>query len=333
MVTRRGFLWGARNMVLASSVLPLRGMARLATDSPGDDGQLLIIRVNGGMDTTLGLNPWVDPRPDPRDLYLDEDYPVLFHAKGTDIHLGPSAYALESHARDVSVVGGIFMGTGDLGHDAHRNYMATGLMERNRPHFIAWPAQEASRTLGERVPVIFNEELEIVDLTGAHRAHVDSFSRPGGGVREKVVARASSFATGTTAFAVALDALEKRRRRGETNPLGGRLQWLRERVGDNLNPEHLALAALAQGQASFAQIDWTDFPGLDTHTNFPGRHQSTQRQVWERVASLITLMKEMPYGETDRPLFPDYLTLMVTSEFSRPPLPQQPRRQGPQPPG
>ena len=284
-------------------------------------GNLLIIRINQGMDSTLGLNPWLGPRPDPRDLFLDEDYPVLPQAGGSDIHLGPSAQSLEAHARDVSVVSGIYTGSeDDLGHEAHRRYMATGFLERNYPHFIAWPAQLEGIRLGKRVPVIFSDELEVVDLSLAQRVHVGSFVGQAMGENERAVLRASGFSDGVTSFAKGLRSLASRNLGGRGTLLVNRLSWLREEVGGNLEPEHVALGAMSLGLVHFAQIDWNDFPGLDTHRNFPGRHQRFQRQAWDRVGTLLNVMKKTPYKDTGQFLFPDHTTLAVTTEFSRPPF-------------
>ena len=290
-------------------------------------GGLLVIQVYGGMDATVGLNPWMDARPDPADLFLDPNYEVLPYVRGTDIHLGPSAHALAAHASDLAVVNGIFMATEDIGHFAAQNYMATAEMTGGTPHFIARLAERDGGRRRNKESILFNNDLRTYGVDGVTKIHVSPFigrRRTTDGA-EEIIETFGSFFTDTSPFAQSYEALkrdiEERKVLSQTHgglDIFSQIRKLRDKVG-TLRPEHGAVASFASGYARFAQINWGDI-SVDTHTNFEANHQRQQKLVWERLSSLISLLKETPFLDTDIPLFPDLVTLVATTEFSRPPF-------------
>ena len=117
------------------------------------------------MDCTLGLNPWVMAPPKSSDLFLDANYNFKTAVRGTEINLGPSAYALERHVQNLAVINGVFMGPTDLGHPASQNYVTTSKGSPNVPHFIAEIAEFFRKTSNEKQEtILFNADLKTFDL-------------------------------------------------------------------------------------------------------------------------------------------------------------------------
>ena len=304
------FLSSSAKALVASS-LPLK--LSFSQEEPLPK-QLLIIRVYGGMDCLLGLNPWVESRPHPRDLYLGRDYDVAQGPRGSEFNLGPSALPLREYALDFSIVNGVFMGANDLGHTSLENYMTTATMTTSSPHFIARPATHEYHRTGERQRLLFNGGLRTFGLEGLTEVHTSSLI----GQREErspLPEEINLFSKGTSSFSLARNALFGADERIRAL---SRLKSIEENE-NRLDVEHAVVASFASGYAHFAQIDWDDF-NLDNHSNYISRHRENQRGVWTRLTRLLSLLKETPYLDTDIPLFPELLTLMVTTEFSRPPF-------------
>ena len=324
-MNRREFLKHGNTFILGASALS--GLASLfpggvlaASGARKDDSLphlFLIVRVRGGMDSTLGLNPWLGQRPDPADLYLDRDYEVLASVGATEIALGPSALPLRPHVGDIAVVGGVFMGPNDLGHSAAENYMATAKAKPNAPHFIAELAEcYRQYRLDKREAVLFNGSLNTFDLTQLARLPIQPLLESGaeegiGGGIPRLTALNSAFAKAHSTLLKFSGSETKRRLETLLDDL--RLSH------DELLAEHAVVASFAADHARFGQIDW-DYFELDAHENFIGTHQRVQRIVWGRLASLIDLMKNTAYLDTQIPLFPNLVTLLVTTEFSRLPF-------------
>ena len=107
----------------------------------------LNIRIGGGMDSTLGLDPWIGPRPDAGDLHSGSKLRNLgFGGRNRHRSWVPPHCRWSPHIHDLAVVNGIFMGPDDLGHPAAETYMTTAKSNpRASPTFVAELAENFPR--------------------------------------------------------------------------------------------------------------------------------------------------------------------------------------------
>ena len=326
-MNRRLFLKNSGNLVLGSSALS--GLASIFPNSVLGAIPLaepphffLVIRVHGGMDSTLGLNPWLLERPDTKDLYLDQSYETLASVDGTEINLGPSALGLRPHVQDLSVINGIFMGTTDLGHPSAQNYITTAKTSPNAPHFIAELAENYRLYKADkRETVLFNGGLNTFDLDQLSRLPLQLLvgndsglpygDNPNSNAEHIPLLTGINSAFGAAHNSLILD-LEKKRR------LDTILASFKNE-SDELLPEDGVVASFASDFARFAQVDWNEQGALDSHINFIDNHQQGQKNVWDRVSSLIEKLKKTTYLNSETPLI-NMTTVAVITEFSRLPF-------------
>jgi hypothetical protein len=293
-----------------------------------DRHMFLNIRAWGGMDVVLGLNPWTKATPDPLDLYLDDGYSVRQRVGGTQIALGPSAFALERHARSLAVLNGVFMGATDLGHPSAQNYVTTAKGSPNVPHFTAELAEFfRKRKQDKSETVLFNAEMKTFDFNELTRLPLQRLAQL---AAEKTAANASSslkpppISTGETSVGRSQEKL--RAAGGEQKIFFAKLKEAREISAkhggtvEGADVDLVAIAAFASDRARFAQVDWSYLGLLDTHEDYPQQHQKNQKTAWDRCAHVLDVMSELKHHATGRPLFPDHVTLCLVSEFGRTPF-------------
>lgn len=281
--------------------------------NPVDLGRyFLILRTQGncGMDVTLGLDPWTDPRrPPATDMFIEyQDGDVI--RKG-GIALGPSAAGLAPHAAQCAVVNGILVSENDNGHDGAMTYMSTGDGTGKAPDLAG--------------------ELAVSSPSGAYGVLVTD----GIHTADRVF-RSSRFGDVTVALDAPdlADAIARLLPKDRRTPLQGAqeevvdadavtkalLETLRgwRAAGQPMDDERVAAAAFLSGACRQAQLSMEASGNLDTHANHVGNHLSAQKSIWDRVASIFDLFKSLPYGISGDSLF-DRTTFLVYNEFSRTP--------------
>ena len=307
--SRREFL---AKGVVAGAGLGLAGlMPQLSFAQQGalaaNDRFFCLIRVYGGWDVTLGLDPWTQSaRPDPSDLFIE--YPQQDVLQVGDIRLAPSAHALAPFAKDLVVINGVLVSESDNGHGAALNYVSTGNGQGTAPDL----------------------PIEICDVMGSGPYGVLTAGAIYRSTRKTQYSRASDI----VASRLLPDPAESLRKvvRGGTpleRAIGGVVGALKTTTAlktelakvfaqtGKLDGEHVAAAGFLSGASNQAMIDL--FIGnLDTHADHVRNHLQAQGDYFKRVASIFAFFKSLPYGTGGQSLF-DRTTFMVVSEFSRTP--------------
>ncbi len=302
-LTRRRFL----QVSGALSLLPvLPASARIAHTPPAPIGKFFVlIRAFGGMDVTLGLDPWTAPElPLATDMFIEYRPDELIEA---GVHLGPSCAPLKVHAGDFSVVNGVFMSQVDNGHTASLDYICAGSTNGLAPTL---PVEIARSTTEGAFGVLADRTLALGDRVVSSSMLEDLKELPKridlSSLLEKVAAPGSR-----TAFALAIARVLSSG--AETRSFIQNM--LSFGAAESLSDAQILAAAFMSDVASCAQIEVSNGL-LDTHASHTGAHKTEQTNVWTRVSDLFTLFKNTKYGSGS--LF-DHTTFLVVSEFARTP--------------
>ncbi len=310
--TRRNFLKNAA--LLAAGHAPIIGglsamtsQAFAATLNDRSDFNFVLFRVIGGMDSTLGVHPWLDANSGlaEEDLFLDYNptSEVLKNISGTQISLGPSAHALAPFVKNMSVIRGIYMGASDIGHPAAIQHISSGRPSESAPHMAAYIASKLSdsnrfvvtntsiqRGTVEAFPVILTQSLKKMGNSPnfSTSSSLDLYQN-----QELAVNRYLNLLkqkSKMTKFSDVLNAQPKT---------------------DEILDESVALASLAAGLTRTVQIDLVDQAhDLDTHSSH-ANHKHFQKMRWDRIAAFLK-------GLSENQLLEKTLVMVVT-EFNRSP--------------
>ncbi len=276
------------------------------------DHFFVLLRTFGGMDCTLGLDPWVMPSgADEQDMYIEYRPDDIKVVKG--LKLGPAASSLAAHADSVLIVNGIQMRR-DAGHDVDNLYSASGAGDGKSatvPIELALAlgtgpfgvvASGQPYLAGKAVSLSTTQDLQQANAEGSLIDFIQQRMQlqleEAGTAWEKAQADLLRGKDATTKFISMLNTFQAQ---------------------GAVSAEQVVAAAFASGGACQAQIDVPIDGGplaLDTHINHPGNHIKVQTKVWDYVASVIQLFKSLPYAQGS--LY-DATTFMVMTEFSRTP--------------
>jgi len=303
MLNRRNFI----KVTGALTLLPIAG--RLASAVPllrGNQKFFVMIRVFGGMDVTLGLDPWLDATlPDEKDMFVEYKQSELIQA-APEMKLGPAAKALVPFADRFSIVNGLFMSQVDNGHGASMNYVSAGTTAGSAP---ALPVEISRGTQEGDFGILTNTALTMGNRAALSSSLLDLKDLPNqtdvSGLLDQTKA------SQPTPFFEAIKRVLSSRPALQTfinnmqsfGPL------------EQLSEAGVMAAAFMSEVAFTAQFDLTKY-NLDSHAGHPGAHLTQQTAVWTEVADIFKTFAGIPYGGTS--LF-DHTTFMVVSEFARTP--------------
>ncbi len=308
-ITRRQLLQRTRDLALASYLGPLiPGIGRPSFGASKPDGFFLMIETFGGMDVTLGLDPWVLPAgADEKDLFLEYRPEDIKEASG--LKLGPAAVPLAPHAGDCVVVNGVMMRR-DAGHDVILAYMATG---RGDGKAASLPVELALATGTGPFGIVISNNTYLAGKAASLSSTYDILNDTNrDGLLNQLEERLKVFPpTKGSPFERAQQDLIAGR--VESQKLYAMLNELAKK-GPVAAP-HVIAASFASGGAYQAQISYPS-GNLDTHINHEGNHLTEQKKIWQGVADIFALFKSIPYKSGS--LF-DATTFMVISEWARTP--------------
>jgi hypothetical protein len=325
---RRDFLASLNSMVLTGLSGAVPGLSLLASRSFALDAiqvpkkYFVMIRVGGGWDVTLGLDPKVHANgSEQNDMFIE--YRPNDIIGSSALRLGPACGPLLPHINDIATINGIFLSDSNLGHDANLDYISTG----NGLGHSADLSVELGHACGSGpFGILFNRQLKranrnimpttiatieslknSINLEGLQEymtslKSVGEFRKSQFGLLESLPAKAK--------LVQALDSLKTEIDRSSSQ--------------GNLSQEakqSLIVAAAFASRSSFqAQLDLST--QLDTHSAHEGTHLSNQKMVWEVIANMFRVFKNVPLlGSDGKPmgsLF-DHTTFAVVSEFARTP--------------
>ncbi|CAN5688889.1 hypothetical protein BH10BDE1_BH10BDE1_01050 [soil metagenome] len=272
------------------------------------DFNFVLFRVIGGMDSTLGIHPWIEDssRLSEDDLWLNYDprVEVQKNILGTQISLGPSAAGLAPFAKKMAVVRGIYMGASDLGHPAAIQHISSGRTQESAPHWSAYIGQKYT------TPGHF-----VVTNTAIQRGVVNSFPIILTQAL-KAMGDVAEFSTSSSLDLYQDQGLQVNRYLDLLKQKAKLLRFaevMKSQTQGSGEPqdETIALASLAAGLSRVAQIDLIDqAKDLDTHGGHV-MHREYQKLRWDRIAAFLK-------GLVDTNLMEKTLVVVV-SEFNRSP--------------
>lgn len=307
--SRRKFLQ-LSGIVSLAPMLPAAARSFATSTTAAPIGKFFVgLRVFGGMDATLGLDPWLDAtRPLETDMFVEYQQADLINGGG-QIKLGPAAAPLKKHAGSFSIVNGVFMSQADNGHGASGDYIAAGSSQPTAPYL---PVEIARSTVEGDFGVINNSGLKLGDRSLALTAINDLKDLPNKTDFSAILSLILNPASKTT-FA---DAVRKIIDSGAATK-----NFIKNLLAMNPDPEQLSdyqilAAVFMSDMASAAHLEPRLRGILDTHASHAGNHLTAQTQAWTEIATLFDVFKATPYGKGS--LF-DHTTFMITTEFSRTP--------------
>jgi uncharacterized protein (DUF1501 family) len=296
--------------------------------------RFVLFRIDGAMDSTLGLDPYLAPTQaiDEQDLYLgyDAEKSPMVNIRGTQISLGPSARSMAPFAEKMAIVRGIYVGPNDLGHPFAFQHMSSGRTQEAAPHGVAYlgsryaPSRVATNSpimRGQLKPfgILLTSVLktQMVNLAASPSNSILSlYSEKRLGVNQyldllKERGNLSKFIEVMSHRRIEMDQQEY-----DNSIASGKSTAEAEASArlKGVKDEHVALAALYAGIARVVQIDISRDEGgntLDTHANHARTHHSVQKARWDRIATFLELLQELGLSE--------HTLVMVITEFNRTP--------------
>ena len=278
------------------------------------DHFFLLLRVEGGMDVTLGLDPktHVDGSTQ-EDIFLEYTEDNIIQSG--NLKLGPAAASLAQFSNDVLIINGIHMRR-DAGHEALNDYIHSGSGNGTSPilavELAATTAQGPmgvivnGNTLSGQRQVALTNTSTLLSTNNSYADATDLF--------------ASAGLEGDSTFNRTLDMYIKSK-----EPIQLFLKTLNDYKvanGDvtgflqDILSVAIAFTSGLSRQSSMFIRDNQGLIDLDTHSNHEIRHLEQQKRVWDFVSESFKIFKSIPYK--DGSLF-DHTTFMVATEFSRTP--------------
>lgn len=319
MPSRREFLQKGVGLISAywlGDWFPRLALAEPVAPTGARRGEFLVyLKTLGGLDCTLGLDPWIlPPGADKEDLFLEYRPDEIISAGG--LRLGPAAKPLVAHAKDCLILNGIMMRR-DAGHDVGNLYMASGRGDGKAAEF---PLEVGVATGTAPFGVVINTSAytaaKPVSLSTTKDLEAEAED---GSIVELIEERIRLLAAN---LGTPLETAEKQVIEGKVAALS-LVEWMKKLkpAGGPLLDYQVMAAALVSGATRQAVLDLSgnDFAGivgLDSHSAHEKNHLAAQLKVWEKVATIFDLFKSLPFRNGS--LF-DATTFVVFSEFSRTP--------------
>lgn len=283
-----------------------------AAGAPADNFFVLlrIAPAGGGLDATLGLDPWLkNDRPLETDMFVE--YQPNDVVKAGNLYFGPAAKSLAPYASDLLVVNGVFMSANDNGHPAAIAYMSTG------------NGQGRAADLPVELEVVKGETpYGLMSGTGSLYTALRRISY----VRAGDVLAARNDQDPSTSLERAVQDPHSPLQHAiqdiiAAQPYTLKLQKTLNQMatgGATLSDAHVVAASFLAGASRHSEIDIGVNGSLDTHSNHEGVHLASQTEAWGKVVDIFQIFKSLPYGAKGESLF-DRTTFMVISDFSRTP--------------
>lgn len=280
----------------------------------------VMIRLEGGWDVTLGLDPirHSDHGSDQNDIFVEYSLDNILFAEG--LMLGPACAPLVPHVRDIAVINGVFMSGSNVSHESNLDYISTGNSEGGSADL---PVEIAQSSTKGPLGIVFSGNLKRAgrDILGSEIRQVEALKNAmklekleaflhNGSMKSDLRRAALDFIASADSRARLIESLEA---------LSGEIARAGSSSGSDVVPEMRRSAAVIaasfiSGGAVQGQI--TVRPNLDTHANHEGQHLQTLTNAFDGVANVFRIFKCVPYE--GKSLF-DYTTFAVVSEFARTP--------------
>lgn len=295
-------------------------------ENSAQDLNVVVFRAIGGMDSTLGLHPWMGTQSlSVKDLFLTYNpmQDVLTRVAGTDISLGLSARCLAPFVNDMAVVRGVSMGASDIGHPAAIQYITSARASDTAPHMSSELAQKLTKaeqffianssfqkTTKQNFSILLTESFKTLDVSNLNQSQSDDlFSLYK--KKDLAVNRYINLLKQQNKLSVFSDALAEMQKI-TLNTNADTSYGSQSTTGEQtMFDEDIVLASLVAGLSRVAQIDLIDESrNLDTHANHY-LHAGYQTYRWQRIARFLKALQS-------KNLLQKTLVVVLT-EFNRSP--------------
>lgn len=286
-----------------ASFLPLSSLAQ----SKVATGNLLIIHLSGGWDTSLSTDPWtLDQRPLETDYFLEYRKEDLIPFSSS--FFGPALKPLQNYFDRMAAINGIFLSANDIGHDGCGVYMESGNGQGEKPslatevdhHFLHSPFGTATNS---RV-YTGRENRMIFDMAAVQNTK-----------SIKVYETLVQYESAETDLMAGLLSLEKNRERIEI--FNKKLATFKEQ----LTEADLIVATFLSGLSRSMVIrpSSQNNGNLDTHSQHENAHKNTLTELFGSVAQILKGLETTESATGGGRSLLDETTVMVFSEFCRTP--------------
>lgn len=299
-------LLAAGQAPLMAGLASITTQALAASTQKDSDFNFVLFRVIGGMDSVLGIHPYLEQSAyAEEDLFLDYNphVEVMKNVGGTKISLGPSASSLAPFVDQMAVVRGIYMGASDVGHPSAIQYISSARPAESTPHLAAHIGSQ-----------LWDQSRFVMTNSALQRGTIAPFPVNLTQTLKKIKS-VSDFATRSSlnlyrdpnlAVNRYLNLIEQKSKlKVFTDILSA------QPSSTEIFDETVVLASLTAGLTRVAQIDLIDQAhDLDTHSSHTA-HKGFQKMRWDRIANFLQGLK-------DHQLLEKTLVVVVT-EFNRSP--------------
>jgi len=295
-------------------------------ESSAQDLNVVVFRAIGGMDSTLGLHPWVGTQSlSEKDLFLtyNPTRDVLNRVAGTNISLGLSAHCLAPFVNEMAIIRGVSMGASDIGHPAAIQYVTSARTSDTAPHMSAELAQKLTKaeqffianssfqkSQKQNFSILLTESfktLNIADLNGGESDDLFSLYK----TKDLAVNRYINLLKQQNKLSVLSDVLAEMKNIKLNATSDATYGSQNDSSEQSLYDEDIVLASLVAGLTRVAQIDLIDESrNLDTHANHY-LHAGYQTYRWQRIARFLKALQ-------NKNLLQKTLVVVLT-EFNRSP--------------
>lgn len=310
-MNRRLFLKNTSLLGASAFLAPLlraqQSQAQISRD--GFVRRFVSVSVPGGLDATLGLDPYLHQNSGTtqQDVFIEytQDQISPFH----NGFLGPALSPMLSFINQAAVINGIFMNATDNGHIANLDYFLAGASDSHAA--LGVNLQTASKKPnalfftntqtpigGNATSILSASSLVSLDSNPSF-IHLNEFFR-----NSPSRDSSSQSIIGDDSY----QQYDKKLR--ELSKKSALLQQARD--------FHFLADAFEAGASNFAHVSLNS-GNLDTHTEHEKNHLSAQQAAWEEIATLLKILKSRPSSQIVGGSLLDETTVLVFTEFSRTP--------------
>ncbi len=265
----------------------------------------LLIRVHGGWDTSLCMDPWTqDALPDPTDYFVEYRKSDLISSNGA--LYGPGMSSIKKYLNSMTVINGLLVNVSEPGHDSAGLYVASG----NGQGKLGEMNVEIDKKLKNSVFGIFaNSTIQV-------------------GTEKPMIVNTRSFQRMTpqkfwiTPDAQSTDLMNDKLQLNNNQDMIAAFNTKLDQIlssrpsGGPLTDQEIMAAAFASGVSHSGYIS-LDGLNLDTHTSHPKNHLSALTSTFEKISQILDVMASTSNGNGTSVL--DSTTVYITSEFTRTP--------------
>lgn len=267
--------------------------------------QVIMIRIPGGWDTSLCMDPWTADQRLPESEYFIE-YRKDQLLKIGERFFGPSMAPLKDYLPRATVINGLFLSRRDNGHDAATLYVETG---NGEGHLGSFGIELEGIALNSAMGLMINTNVtmghRMTSVWDANRVLANGKVSPADTIFNDE--------PGGSFIDLAKNALINN---------GDRIAKFNSLLAEDVKKGGLKIhsviaAGFSAGLTQSAAIGIPKF--LDTHSNHPQSHNETLTSAFEDVKALLDSLRATPsFYDTQKSLL-DSTTVIVTSEFTRTP--------------